>query len=107
MFDIGKRLVSLREMRNISANKLSKEINVDPSTINKIEKGTAKPSIDLLFKVCNYFGISLSEFFDDRTSELPLDLLQLIETAKKLKPEERKHLNQFLQSILDRSESNE
>lgn len=107
MFDIGKRLVTLREIHGITANKLSKDISVDPSTINKIEKGTAKPSIDLLFKICNYFGISLAEFFDEKASELPLDLLQLIETVKKLNSEERKSLNQFLQLVIDKRYSSE
>ncbi|BBW96529.1 helix-turn-helix domain-containing protein [Geobacillus icigianus] len=104
MFDIGGRIITLRQLHNISANKLSKELNIDPSTINKIEKGTAKPSIDLLFKICDYFNISLAEFFDSQASELPADLLQLIETAKKLTPEERKSLNNFLQTLLERTE---
>jgi transcriptional regulator with XRE-family HTH domain len=103
MFDIGSRIIALRNLHNISANKLSKEINVDPSTINKIEKGTAKPSIDLLFKICSYFNVTLAEFFDNKTTELPPDLLQLLETAKKLTPEERKKFTDLLQTILERT----
>jgi len=49
MFDIGSRIVNLRKLHNISANKLSKELNVDPSTINKIEKGIRNPSEKVLF----------------------------------------------------------
>lgn len=35
MINIGKRLIELRKLNNISANKLSITIGVDPSTINK------------------------------------------------------------------------
>ncbi|ANB56253.1 helix-turn-helix family protein [Anoxybacillus sp. B7M1] len=101
MFDIGSRIIALRNLHNISANKLSKELNVDPSTINKIEKGTAKPSIDLLFKICSYFNITLAEFFDTQTSDLPPDLLQLIETAKKLTPKERQKITELIQTFLE------
>lgn len=55
MIDIGKKLIHIRKNNNISANKLALSIGVDPSTINKIEKGTAKPSIDLLINICDFF----------------------------------------------------
>jgi len=98
MFDIGSRIVNLRKLHNISANKLSKELNVDPSTINKIEKGTAKPSIDLLFNICNYFEINLSEFFaDDQAPELPLEVRRVCGKIQQLPPERLK----ILESVLD------
>ena len=98
MFDIGSRIVNLRKLHNISANKLSKELNVDPSTINKIEKGTAKPSIDLLFNICSYFEINLSEFFaDGQAPELPPEVRRVCGKIQQLPPERLK----ILESVLD------
>lgn len=98
MFDIGNRIIYLRKIHNISANKLSKELNVDPSTINKIEKGSANPSLDLLFNICNYFGISPSGFFaqDDREELLPPEVQQVIDKVRKLPPDKIKVLNAVL-----------
>ena len=84
MFDVGHRIVNLRAINNISARKLSKELGVDPSTINKIEKGSANPSLDLLFKICDYFDITPAEFFDIKQSELPPELLKWLDIGKEL-----------------------
>ena len=99
MFDIGNRVIYLRNLHNISANKLAKELKVDPSTINKIEKGTAKPSIDLLFNICRYFGITLSEFFADTQEQksLPPEVRRVCDKVAKLPPEKLK----ILKSVLD------
>ncbi len=103
MFNIGNRVISLRKLHNISANRLSKDLNVDPSTINKIEKGTAKPSMDLLFNICNYFDVSLSEFFAETNEQEPLpeEIQQIIDKAKKLTPDKLKILNDVLNTWVE------
>ena len=101
MFDIGNRIICLRKLHNISANKLAKELKVDPSTINKIEKGTAKPSMDLLFNLCSYFNLSPADFFaDPQESEqelLPPEARRVMEKVKGLPPDKLK----ILESVLD------
>lgn len=99
MFNIGNRISLLREANNLSANKLSKELQVDPSTINKIEKGTAKPSLELLFKICSYFDMSLSEFFDTSEASLSSELLAWLDIGKNLTDEERATVIQMIKSL--------
>ncbi|MFL0198421.1 helix-turn-helix domain-containing protein [Clostridium sp. WILCCON 0269] len=101
MIDIGKKLVHIRKINNISANKLALSIGVDPSTINKIEKGTAKPSIDLLIKICEFFSITLSEFFNDDSEHVVLtsELKELLNSAKDLTPGQLELLSKFIQSL--------
>lgn len=101
MFDIGKRLIELRNQQNISANKLSKLLSVDPSTLNKIEKGTAKPSVDLLFRMCSYFNITLSDFFNDGSNAvvLPDDVKELVEAVKELDTQNIKDLTKFIKNL--------
>ena len=99
MFNIGNRVISLRHLHNISANKLSKDLGVDPSTINKIEKGTAKPSMDLLFNICNYFDISLSEFFAEEKPFLLPEQQRLLKATENLSPKQIEILMQLIAEL--------
>ena len=53
-----ERLKELREEKQISINKLAKELNVDHSTIVRWEKGERVPTIDNLYLVAVYFNVS-------------------------------------------------
>lgn len=70
MFNYGKRIKDIRTQKNISAYKLAKYLQVDQTTISKIETGVNIPSLQLLERICEYLSISLSEFFyvDDVSS---------------------------------------
>lgn len=99
MFNIGARLVELRERRKLSANKLAVDLGVSPSTINKIEKGRHQPSIPLLFNICEYLGITPSEFFSDVPAGLPPELKELLDGAETLTSEQLSKLVEFLKSL--------
>ncbi len=102
MFDIGSRVVYLRKLHNISANKLSLDLKVDPSTVNKIEKGTARPSIDLLFNICDYFGVTPSEFFaTGQAQEPPPEVRRICDKVQKLPPDKLKVLESVLDTWVD------
>jgi len=64
MFNYGKRLKELRNKRKLSANALAQKIGLDPTMIYKIESGSAKPSLKTLEKICDFFEITLNDFFD-------------------------------------------
>lgn len=101
MFDISKRFKELRLNNSLSANKLAKLLEVDPSTISKIENGLAKPSLDLLIKFCTTLNISMNDFFNDNSNVAILDsetkeLLNIINT---LSLEQRLALFNFLKLI--------
>lgn len=67
--DVGKRLKSIRLIRNISQRELAKRAGVTNSTISMIEKNSVSPSISSLKKVLNGIPISLVEFFTEESSE--------------------------------------
>lgn len=67
MFNYGQRIQKLRIQKNISGTKLAKDLNIDQTTISKIENNTNKLSLVMLERICDYFSISLSEFFCDET----------------------------------------
>lgn len=97
---IGERLRQIRQIHNISARKLAEELEVDPSTISKIENNQALPSIELLFKICEYFKITPADFFDDVSNkEMTPEIQELVLLAKKLPKEDLKLLQQIAKRL--------
>jgi len=66
--DVGARLKSIRQLRNISQRELAKRAGVTNSTISMIEKNSVSPSISSLQKVLNGIPISIVEFFASDTN---------------------------------------
>lgn len=99
MKKVHERIVELRQALGMSGNQLAKASGIAQSTISAIESGKTSPTIDSLERICSALGITLAEFFSYDSEELPPDLIQLIETAKKLTPEERKSITHMIQSL--------
>ena len=77
------RIQKLRDTRGISARDLSLSLGQNSGYINKIETKQGKPSIEGLTYICEYFNISLAEFFDEET-EQPLKVKELLAETKGL-----------------------
>ena len=60
---IGLAISSLRGSCNISIEALSHEINMEKKHLWMIEKGKTNITINTLIKICNFFELSLLEFF--------------------------------------------
>ena len=54
----GKRLLSLRIEKNMSTTALADVLKVSHSTILRWERGTILPSIEHLYNIAIYFGVS-------------------------------------------------
>ena len=81
--DFALRLARLREMKGVSARDMSLSIGQNPSYINSIENGKAKPSLDGIFYICEYLGVTPSEFFEIESPN-PSKLDGIIADMKKL-----------------------
>lgn len=60
---IAKRVTELRILRDVSAREMSLSIGQGAGYINSIENCTITPSVLMIFEICEYFGITVSEFF--------------------------------------------
>ena len=69
---IGNRITNLRMQKGISEYTLSKHIGKCNNYINKVSSGKLIPTIKTLYAICEYFGITLSQFFQE---EDPADSL--------------------------------
>jgi len=53
----------LRAMRGITQNELAQSLGVSRQTVNAIEKGKYNPSLDLAFKLAEYFETTIEDIF--------------------------------------------
>ena len=81
--DFAIRLARLREKKGVSARDMSLSIGQNPGYINNIESGKSKPSLEGIFYICEYLGVTPSEFFDMESSN-PSKLDAIIAYMKKL-----------------------
>ncbi len=63
--DVIKRIEDLMKERNWTDYKLSKKSGLSSSTIANMRRRNTIPSIPTLETICEAFGISLSQFFQD------------------------------------------
>lgn len=81
--DFALRLAMLRTKKNVSAREMSLAIGQNPGYINHIETGQGTPSLSGIFYICEYLGVTPSEFFDIDNKN-PAKLIQINYYLKKL-----------------------
>lgn len=81
--DFSLRLAQLREKKGVSARDMSLSMGQNPGYINNIESGKSMPSLTGIFYICDYLGITPSEFFDMEVQN-PTKLYEIIENLKRL-----------------------
>ena len=87
----SERLAQLRAENGVSARDMSLSLGQSESYINKIENRRTMPSMTGFFYICEYFGITPKDFFDDDTIA-PAGVNELAEAARTLSPENLEHL---------------
>ncbi|MBQ6795360.1 MAG: helix-turn-helix transcriptional regulator [Clostridia bacterium] len=80
---IKQRIAKLRTDNNISARELSQRLGQSTGYINTIENGKSLPSMTMFLAICDYFGITPSDFFD-KENEYPDVIKEIVEECKGL-----------------------
>ena len=80
---IRDRITQLRIQKGVSEYKMSYDLGHSRSYIYNISSGKSLPPLAEFLEICDYFGITPSQFFDD-TSENPYLVQSAIEEIKKL-----------------------
>jgi len=101
MIKIGSKLRSLRQSKGLTTQQLADKVNVSQSYISRFENNKAVPDIDMLHRILTALDSDLATFFASDMENMPVDLIQLIDTIKTLSPEARVKLNEFLNLIKD------
>jgi transcriptional regulator with XRE-family HTH domain len=96
------KITKLRLERNWSEYQLAEKSGLTQSTISSWYRKNLVPTIPSLSKICEAFGITLSQFFLDDDAESTCVTEQqrrLLYYAAKLEPEQYHALIEFLKSL--------
>lgn len=97
--DFSLRLAQLREKKGVSARDMSLSIGQNPGYINNIESGKSMPSLSGIFYICEYLGITPSEFFDI-DSKNPTRLNDVIKNLKRLDDKQLETIAALIKDIV-------
>ena len=97
---IGRRISKLRNAKKISARKLSIDLGQSENYITKIENAQNNITMEGLFNICDYFEISLADFFDGKT-EYPLQYRKIIDELNKLDSIEIEKVYDMIKLVTD------
>ena len=112
---IGERLRKLRKLRGMTQSELARQIGIQQSDLSRMEKGTYRVSLDNLFKILGVFGMDVAEFFHSelpaRPEPAPAPLshedMQTLQMLRRLDPEARREVQEFLEFKLRRQRAQE
>ena len=101
MIPVLDRITHYRDQKGWSEYQLATESGLTQSTISSWYRKKLLPSIPSLEKICNAFGITLSQFFAE--SEMPSTLTktqaQLLEASTALSEEQQLALIEFIKTL--------
>lgn len=96
--DVCKRIDELRRERGWSVNNLAMEAMLTQSTVNNLFVRKSEPKLSTLRAICNAFGITLSQFFEEEDKE-EISCDQLFAVIKNLSSEQKHALYTILKSV--------
>lgn len=97
--DYGSKFLELRKKNRLSQKDLANIAEVGQTTISDIESGKKSPTAITIEKICMALNLTLSEFFAEEQPELEPEMRRLLDTARKLSPEQLKYLQKLLESM--------
>lgn len=101
--DILNKITTLREERHWTEYQLAEKSGLTQSTISSWYRKNMLPSISSLSKICDAFGITISQFFLDSSKQNTVLLnekqLRLLHHAAKLDNTQFEALISFLESL--------
>jgi len=63
---LGENIKNLRKQKGISQEVLAQQLSVVRQTVSKWEKGLSVPDADMLTRIADYFGVSVSALLGDK-----------------------------------------
>ena len=75
---IAERVTQIADQQKISYYRMSFDLGQSRSYMCKVASGEIRPSMNNFFAICDYFGVTPSEFFDPRLTEDTQHLLNII-----------------------------
>lgn len=89
--DVGKRITELKNMKNLTTNKLANKAGISQSYLRNVELGLVNPTVEKLEYICEVLGVSLKEFFTEDDNDKSIE--------KILKTYDKEQIDQILNFI--------
>lgn len=99
--DFALRLAQLRTKKGVSQREMSLGIGQNVNYINHIETNQGAPSLAGIIYICEYLGITLSEFFDFDNNN-PVKLKKINEYLKKLDDEQLEMVENLVKNLANK-----
>ena len=93
-----QRLAKLRMEKGVSVRDMSLSIGQSAGYINALENRNGFPSMQVFFYICEYLGVTPSEFFDDVNSH-PTEYQEIIEDLNALDSESIKNVKAIIKGL--------
>ena len=77
---IGTQIKTFRKSAGFTQDELAKRLNTTKQTISRYEKGDRKANQDMLFELCDIFGVSIDDFFPSQNESTQLPATSQIQT---------------------------
>lgn len=77
---IGNQIKTFRKSAGFTQDELAKRLNTTKQTISRYEKGDRKANQDMLFELCDIFGVSIDDFFPSQSEALQSPTASSIQT---------------------------
>ena len=102
--DVLDRITQLRLERNWTEYQLAEKSNLTQSTISSWYRKNMLPTIPSLIRICDAFGITLSQFFlEDGENDVKITITEqqhrLLQYAARLDPDQYHALLKFLETL--------
>ena len=85
--DIQQRITNLRLQKGVSELKMSRDLGHSDGYIHHIAAGHSLPSMQDFLYICEYFGITVRDFFDEENDN-PILTNELMSLARCMKDDD-------------------
>ena len=102
---IGNQIKTFRKSAGFTQDELAKRLNTTKQTISRYEKGDRKANQDMLFELCDIFGVSIDDFFPSQNEALQSPTASSIQTIyDQLEPPGQRKVITYAEKLRDEQE---
>ena len=102
---IGTQIKTFRKSAGFTQDELAKRLNTTKQTISRYEKGDRKANQDMLFELCDIFGVSIDDFFPSQNESTQTSTTSPIQSIyDKLEPPGQRKVITYAEKLRDEQE---
>ena len=102
---IGTQIKTFRKSAGFTQDELAKRLNTTKQTISRYEKGDRKANQDMLFELCDIFGVSIDDFFPSQNESTQIPTTSPIQSIyDQLEPPRQRKVITYAEKLRDEQE---